>query len=449
VTLNARNVSIAVYERAYVNPYVQNFNVEVQRELASNLTLEVRYIGSKGTKLYTEFSRNDIDMTRNNPEFLEAVRITQAGGNAPLFDRMLMGLNVAGFGVVDGTTRTGSAAFRASTQTRDFVANNDAGQLANFINTTAAFTPGENGGILRNARLPENYFVANPQFSGVTLNGNGANSTYHSMVMQMTKRLSQGFTTQTSYTWSKALGDDGDDGGSSYRDNFNRHIDKTLLDFHRTHSIRSNGTLELLFGPNKRLLANVPSWVSRVVERWQLGGVFSWGSGDPLTVTAPTSSYTQSTSNMPMIVGDFPKSLGKVVPATDVPGAYYFQGLVQVDDPAGNSLTTLNGLAGRYTNRAIQDSSGKFLLINPGLGQLGTLGKQWLEGPGSYSFDMNVIKRIRIDELKEFELRVDAINVLNHSNWGNPTTDINSTNFGRITSKGGNRTFTINARLNF
>ena len=47
------------------------------------------------------------------------------------------------------------------------------------------------------------------------------------------------------------------------------------------------------------------------------------------------------------------------------------------------------------------------------------------------------------------EVRVDAINVLNHSNWGNPNLDINSTNFGRITSKTGNRTFTINARLNF
>jgi len=62
---------------------------------------------------------------------------------------------------------------------------------------------------------------------------------------------------------------------------------------------------------------------------------------------------------------------------------------------------------------------------------------------------MNLIKRIRIDETKEFEVRVDAINVLNHSNWGNPNVDINSTNFGRITTKTGNRTFTLNARLNF
>lgn len=40
-----------------------------------------------------------------------------------------------------------------------------------------------------------------------------------------------------------------------------------------------------------------------------------------------------------------------------------------------------------------------------------------------------------LDESREFEMRVDAINILNHSNWGNPTLDINSTNFGRITTK--------------
>jgi hypothetical protein len=122
---------------------------------------------------------------------------------------------------------------------------------------------------------------------------------------------------------------------------------------------------------------------------------------------------------------------------------------VQVDDPYISRLTTLQSLDSRFTNRAIQDSRGNFILINPELGQLGNLGKRWIEGPSRYFLDMNLIKRIRIDEAKEFEVRVDAINVLNHSNWGNPTLDINSTNFGRITNKTGNRTFTINARLNF
>ena len=87
--------------------------------------------------------------------------------------------------------------------------------------------------------------------------------------------------------------------------------------------------------------------------------------------------------------------------------------------------------------------------MNPEPGQLGNLGKRWITGPSSFSLDMDLIKRIKVGEKKEFELRLDAINVLNHSVWANPTLDINSANFGRITNKTGNRTFTINTRFSF
>ncbi len=447
VTLNARNIAISAYERSYVNPYVQNFNVEIQRNLRSNLTLDLRYVGSKGTKLYSQLALNEIRLAEN-AEFLEAVRLTQTGGNAPLFDRMLNGLNVSGLGVVNGTTVRGSAALRTLTDTRVILANNDIGTLANYLNSTNVIG-GTNGGVLRNGGFPENYFLANPQFSTVTLNANTGNSTYHSMIVEVTKRLSHGIASQTSYTWSKALGDDGDDSGSNYRDVYNRRIDKTILSFSRMHSFRTNGTFALPFGPNQKLLANAPGWISRLVERWQFGAVGNWSSGAPLDVTASTASYTQSTANTPVLAGAFPKSSGKVVPATDVPGARYFTNLVQVDDPYLTKLTTLQALATRFTNHAITDANGNLVLINPEPGKLGTLGKRWIEGPSRYFLDMNLIKRIRLDERKEFEVRLDAINVLNHSNWGNPTLDINSTDFGRITAKTGNRTFTLNARLNF
>ena len=44
---------------------------------------------------------------------------------------------------------------------------------------------------------------------------------------------------------------------------------------------------------------------------------------------------------------------------------------------------------------------------------------------------------------------LDAVNVLNRPTWDNPTTDINSASFGRITGAGGTRTITINARIDF
>jgi hypothetical protein len=48
-----------------------------------------------------------------------------------------------------------------------------------------------------------------------------------------------------------------------------------------------------------------------------------------------------------------------------------------------------------------------------------------------------------------FTIRADAINLLNTPQWGDPNTNINAANFGRITTAGGARTFTINARVDF
>jgi hypothetical protein len=33
-------------------PYVQNYNLNLQRELARNVVLQVGYVGSRGTKLF-------------------------------------------------------------------------------------------------------------------------------------------------------------------------------------------------------------------------------------------------------------------------------------------------------------------------------------------------------------------------------------------------------------
>jgi hypothetical protein len=52
------------YDDNRVDPYVQNYSLEIQREIATNLTLEARYIGSKGTHLYGGISINDQTFTK-------------------------------------------------------------------------------------------------------------------------------------------------------------------------------------------------------------------------------------------------------------------------------------------------------------------------------------------------------------------------------------------------
>ena len=119
------------------------------------------------------------------------------------------------------------------------------------------------------------------------------------------KRQKNGLTNQTSYTWSRSLGDAANDGVLLYLNPRNRSLNKTLLSFHRTHSFRTNGTFELPFGPDRQFLRSGPGLLTHLVERWQLGGIVSWVSGASLTITASTSSFTQNTGKHPSPSGQF------------------------------------------------------------------------------------------------------------------------------------------------
>ncbi|HLH33009.1 MAG TPA: TonB-dependent receptor, partial [Terriglobia bacterium] len=449
--LNDRTQNMYLFDSGYVIPYIQNFNVELQRQLTKDWTLDVRYVGTKGTRLYAGVSINEVNIFENG--ILDAFKTTRAGGNAPLFDRMLAGVNLPGAGVVNGTTLTGSAALRQNTTTRSFIANGNVGALANFLNTTPSGT-GSPGGLLRNAGLPENFIVTNPQFLNVELSTNPDNSTYHSLVTQVTKRFSHGFTNQMSYTWSRSLGVFDSDGGrnttafSIFRliDPRNRRENKTLIN-HRTHDIRGNATWQLPFGPQQKLLGNSNGVIARLVERWQLGAIYSWNSGTPLTLLSARSTITAGTTITPDIAGNFTKNMGDVTRINN--GVTYFRGLTQVTDPDRANVTTLQSTQGSFSGSAIADAGGHPLLVNAPPGRHGNMGLNWIEGPANLGLDMNLIKRIRIAESKEFEFRLDALSVLNHANFGNPDVNINSNTFGRITSATGNRTFVANLRLNF
>ncbi|MBI2149349.1 MAG: hypothetical protein HYU27_01935 [Acidobacteria bacterium] len=451
-----RSDTIVAYDPRIRDPYIQNFNFGIQRELGRNWTLDVAYVGTKGTRLWGAVPLNVVNIgaaLSGGQTFVDAFNVTRSGGNAPLFDRMLVGMNIPGAGVVNGTTVTGSAALRAYVSTRALIANGNAGGLADFLDRSRNIT-NKGGGFVRNSGLfPENFFVLNPQFRNPLAATNPSSSTYHSLQVQMTKRLSQGFTTQGTYTWSRSLGDADDDDRSLFqlRDPRNRSLDKALLGFHRTHNITTNGVFELPFGPNRRFLGDAPRFLQRLAERWQFAGIFSWTSGAPLTISAPISTIWQYAANMtPNVAGDFPKNIGKVTRLEN--GVTLFPGIQQITDPARANVSPLNALQGSFSNKAITDSQGRLLLLNPAPGEVGTLGLRWVEGPSRLRFDVSLTKRVRITETKEFELRVDAINVPNRPNFSPPAAgnlNINSAGFGRITSADGNRRFLINARVNF
>ena len=57
-----------------------------------------------------------------------------------------------------------------------------------------------------------------------------------------------------------------------------------------------------------------------------------------------------------------------------------------------------------------------------------------MEGPGFLGFNSGLSKQFRVVEGKSLQFRWEAFNLFNRVNYGNPSTDITSSNFAKITS---------------
>jgi hypothetical protein len=435
VPTTERSLGITTYDRR--DPYTQNWNFEIQRELARNMTVEARYIGSMGKKRWDNINLNEIDGLVRNRAMFDAFNAVRAGGESALLNQMLMGHTFAGQQTINGTTWTAAMALRQFTTTRNDLANGEAGTFINRFNTN--LLGGDQGTALRRSGFPENYLVPSPQYSTVNMAGNNTNSKYHALQLQVTRRLTAGFTNTSSFTWAKAQSP-----GDTIDPN-RRWSEGSLSASDRKAQFVSNGTWSLPVGTGHALLGNAPRWVDQIIGQWQLGGIFNVTSGAPLSFESGIQTITTADAK-PNVVGELPKDMGKVLKVAN--GVVYFDGFTQIADPTF-APTTLNNMNAAYSNKAIVAPNGQLVLVNPQPGQVGSLGYATHRGPGDVRFDMNIVKRFLVTESKTFEFRLDAINVLNKPNWGNPETDINNINFGRITTATGARRFVVNARINF
>ena len=262
-------------------------------------------------------------------------------------------------------------------------------------------------------------------------------------------RALQGVTYQGTYTWSRSLAVGGgidNAGGYSglYRDLQNRNADYSLQPTHRLHDFRSYGAFDLPFGPGKLIGRNSTGWLARLTEGWELGTILNLASGAPLNITGGNTLYNLGT---PDVVGAFPRD-GQIVwplKAGNAFGNFFGQQYQRVPDPACANVAPV--LSVWCTNTALADANGNIVLRNAAPGQLGSLGLRSIAGPGSWDFDANIQKRVRLSESKNLTFRIDAQNVFNHPAPANPNLNINSGTFGEIDSKTGSRT--LQAQLRF
>ena len=191
-----------------------------------------------------------------------------------------------------------------------------------------------------------------------------------------------------------------------------------LAGFDRTHIIKLNYLYDL---PRMR---NGNALLKGVVDGWQLSGITSFVSGQPLGVGYSTTTAVDTTGT---------PDLGA---RTVITGS----AILPKDQRSFN----------RYFNTSV-------FALAP-VGTVGTAGRTVFRGPGVGNWDASMAKSFRIQERVQLRIRVEAYNAFNHTQFNgvnataqfNPTTGAQTNAaFGQITSTRSPRTVQLGARLSF
>jgi hypothetical protein len=506
IPITSRTQTISVISDDYPSPYVQNLTLSVTRSIRSNLSLDLRYIGTLGKKTFTTINLNSPNFLFNG--LLDEFTKIRTGQESTMLDTMLNGVNICATGctagvpfgaigsVVGGVKQTAALQMRASTPFRNNLVNGNFAAAASSLATLNYFKVGcpgagsngncglpdintsvVSGAALRVNQTPENFILTNPQFATVNYLSNSGSNNYHSLQAEMTLRPTGGFSGTANYTWSRNLGV-----GGAFTNPVDRGADYTIVNNNHDHVLRTNGNIDLPIGPGQALFRNSSGVLARAIEGWRLGGIFTLSSGNWSNITAQNTLYA---NGVPDIVnaGLFKELLDDADVRFGIPllGSSLTEGsffdpakYAKVPDPqcstvssellTGSTRCLLQAVArivpgGTPGSVGLDDGSGNsglIILQNPQPGQRGNLGRNVLKGPSIWRFDANLEKSLKIAEGKNLRFRADVFNVLNHPQPANPNLSINPNlitgapiPFGQITQKNGNRTFQGQLRLQF
>ena len=240
-----------------------------------------------------------------------------------------------------------------------------------------------------------------------------ANSSYNALEASLRKRFSHGLSFLASYTWSHSIDDVSSfniTGSASQpvagendlaQNPFDLAAERGRSMFDARHRFVLSYQWSLPF------LQHSGNWYGHVLGNWQLNGIVTAMSGTPFTVFD---------SNDVSLQGQAPEISGFSSNRPNVVG-----------NPNSGPRTATQWFNVNAFQRITQDP-------NSPVQQFGNEGRNAVQGPGYVNWDFSAFKNIRLTESKEVQFRGELFNVLNHTNFRLPVSDIESPNFGHIQS---------------
>lgn len=284
-------------------------------------------------------------------------------------------------------------------------------------------------------------------------------STYNSLQLSVTKRLSRGLQFLASYTFGRSIDNasGGSDSMGEAKDTINvagNQLDpaanRGLSDFDRTHRF----VLSYLWDLPQPSFAQRSKAAEIFFSRWQIAGIVTGMSGLPIDIIdgGSGSFFGLSGGNNALVRPSWAPNATTATAASNIPTGYFFNPLAFVRP------VVLNG-------QIIPSSNGSARANATGT-DIGNVGRNVLRGPGQSNIDISVIKRFPLGESRNIEVRAEFFNLLNHVNFANPVSNLsavpatsidatgritgNPGDFGRIVATSNNpRLVQLAVKLNF
>jgi hypothetical protein len=387
--------------------YSTQYNLNIQRELARDVVLQVGYVGSQGHRLLATH-----DLNFSNPQTcIDLHNISVALDNGDLDCGQFF--SEVPYFIDPGT-----------------VLPNDLHLPYGSVPLLPAGTTiGPNGITLVGLRPysspncepttgvgcpPDNI----PVFSSIFAQDTIANSAFNSLQVSLEKRFAKGLQLQGAYTWGKSF-----DNASSFEGILNPvdpRLSRSLSQFDSRHRFVLSYYWQL----------PVPKYsgaAGKILNGWAISGITTFQSGFPIRITSQDdnelmNSFDFELPGQPDQIARFrtqdphnqgcayetgptaPAALGQV-PCDPVPNQYF--------DP--NSFTS--------------DTD-----VQPSLfGRIGNAKRTICCGPGINTWDISFQKNTTLTESKSLEFRADLFNLANHTQFLNPDGNItDGSDFGRI-----------------
>ena len=372
-------------------PYDQSWSLGIERQLRSNILINVEYIGKKGTRL--PFSGSNY-INHLGP-WVENLAVGDPNAANPCQSLTIACINT-------------------------LVDNPFAGSIADPNSTIGSSF----------AQIPYlQLLLPYPQFTGVTTEPQLIGSSiYHGLQLLAEKKFSNGLQFLATYTWSKSIDNasQADDNVtwlgsfSGLQDPNKPWLERSLSTFDIPHVVQISYSYDLPIGRGRALFGNMPRWAETLIGGWKTNGIWRIADGRPLTFNVadgnPIPTYG---TQRPNIVGTPARNHGSG--SVD----QYFVG--NTPDVHPNFVRPDDFTMGNAPRA------------------LGSIRSPW-----HFTTNLSLGKQFLIREEMNFEVRIEAQNALNHPVFQAPITSVDDPNFGKILSTSvGPRQVQLGFKFNF